>query len=98
MSKLVKLAVAAVGGFVAGILLAPKSGKETREELKLKADEAKKKATHKASIFRCQLCDASRRASHFSRPDFRCVKSNYRLYTATSPPFSIKTLLLERLV
>ena len=48
MSKLFKLAVAAVGGFVAGILLAPKSGKETRDELKAKAEEAKKNAIKKA--------------------------------------------------
>jgi len=48
MSKLLKLIVAAAGGFVAGILLAPKSGKETREDLKLKADEAKIKAKKKA--------------------------------------------------
>lgn len=31
-------------GMVAGILTAPKSGKETRADLKVKADEAKKKA------------------------------------------------------
>lgn len=34
----------AAAGFVAGILTAPKSGKETRADLKVKADEAKKKA------------------------------------------------------
>ena len=44
MSKLIKLVLAAAGGFVAGVLLAPKSGKETREDLKAKAEEAKKKA------------------------------------------------------
>jgi gas vesicle protein len=44
MSKVFKLALAAVGGFAAGILLAPKSGKETRADLKAKADEAKAKA------------------------------------------------------
>lgn len=48
MSKLIKLVIAAAGGFVAGILLAPKSGKETREDLKAKAEEAKTKAGKKA--------------------------------------------------
>lgn len=33
-------------GVVAGILTAPKSGKETRAELKAKADDAKKRADH----------------------------------------------------
>lgn len=44
MSKVLKLALAAVGGFAAGIMLAPKSGKETRADLKAKANEAKVKA------------------------------------------------------
>lgn len=35
----------AVAGMVAGILTAPKSGKETRGDLKTKADELKEKAT-----------------------------------------------------
>lgn len=34
----------AAAGMIAGILTAPKSGKETRAELKVKANEAKKKA------------------------------------------------------
>jgi gas vesicle protein len=44
MSKLFKLAVATVAGFVAGILVAPKSGKETRADLKKKAGELKEVA------------------------------------------------------
>ena len=44
MSKLIKLAFAATAGFVAGILLAPKSGKETRADIKTKANELKDKA------------------------------------------------------
>jgi len=47
MSKLFKLSVAAFAGFVAGILLAPKSGKETIADLKAKADETKQKAKQK---------------------------------------------------
>jgi gas vesicle protein len=38
MSKVIKVAVAAAAGFVAGILFAPKSGKEIREDLKHKAE------------------------------------------------------------
>lgn len=48
MSKVVKTVAAAAIGFAAGILLAPKSGKETREDIKVKADEAKAKARTKA--------------------------------------------------
>ena len=39
--KMINVIAAAATGFVAGILLAPKSGKETREELKVKARETK---------------------------------------------------------
>ncbi len=41
MSKALKVIAATVAGFAAGILVAPKSGKETREDIKKKADEAK---------------------------------------------------------
>lgn len=48
MKKLIAVIGAAAAGFAAGILTAPKSGKETREDLKLKANEAKEKAGEKA--------------------------------------------------
>lgn len=44
MNKLATLILAAAGGFVAGVLLAPKSGEETRKELKQKAESYKGKA------------------------------------------------------
>lgn len=44
MSKVLNVLLAAAGGFIAGILLAPKSGKETREDIKNKATEYKHKA------------------------------------------------------
>lgn len=44
MGKATTVALIAIGSFVAGILLAPKSGKETRQDLKEKADEYKAKA------------------------------------------------------
>lgn len=37
MGKIGSLVVGAVAGFVAGVLLTPKSGKETRDEIKRKA-------------------------------------------------------------
>lgn len=36
--------VGAVAGVIAGVLVAPKSGKETRADIKAKADELKDKA------------------------------------------------------
>ncbi len=44
MGKLLTVLLAAAGGAIAGLLLAPKSGKETRQDLKTKADEYKGKA------------------------------------------------------
>ena len=42
--------IAAAAGFVAGILLAPKSGKETRDDIKRKAGEAKDYAVEQAGV------------------------------------------------
>ena len=52
MSKVVKVALAALGGFAAGILMAPKSGKETRQDIKIKTDELKETAKEKAAEVR----------------------------------------------
>lgn len=43
---LIAAALGAVVGFVAGVLLAPKSGRETREQLRHGAEEAAHKAKH----------------------------------------------------
>lgn len=48
MTKVTNVVIAAAAGFVAGILLAPKSGKETREDLKNKALDAKEYAVETA--------------------------------------------------
>lgn len=48
MSKLAKLAVVAGLGVAAGMLLAPKSGKENRKDLKKKVEQAKKYMNEKA--------------------------------------------------
>ena len=48
MSKAIKIALAAAAGFAAGILLAPKSGEQTRNDIKHKALRVKKYATGRA--------------------------------------------------
>ena len=48
MSKALKVIAATAIGFAAGILLAPKSGKETRQDIKNKAADAKHYAGEKA--------------------------------------------------
>ncbi len=48
MSKAINTLLAAAAGFAAGILLAPKSGKETREDIRAKALETKEVASEKA--------------------------------------------------
>lgn len=48
MKKLLAVIGAAAAGFAAGILTAPKSGKETRADLRKKADEAKVAAEKRA--------------------------------------------------
>ncbi|MDO4713025.1 MAG: YtxH domain-containing protein [Candidatus Saccharibacteria bacterium] len=44
MKKVIAAVGAIAAGFAAGVLLAPKSGKETRQDLKRKVAELKKKA------------------------------------------------------
>ena len=44
MKKVLAVIGAAAAGFAAGILTAPKSGKETRQDLKNKAGDMKEKA------------------------------------------------------
>lgn len=48
VKKTLAIVGAAVAGFAAGILTAPKSGKETREDIKNKAEDLKKSAGEKA--------------------------------------------------
>lgn len=52
MPKVFKLIIAAATGFIAGILVAPKSGKQTRRDIKNKASELKDKATDEAGKLR----------------------------------------------
>src|SRR5579864_8438754 len=50
-------AIAAVAGYVAGILTAPKSGKETRADLKHAADVAATKAERQLKSMHTELTD-----------------------------------------
>jgi gas vesicle protein len=58
MSKAVKIIAAAAIGFAAGILLAPKSGKETREDIKHRALGAKDFAYEKADQVKVAAAEA----------------------------------------
>lgn len=59
MTKLIKIALATAAGFVAGILVAPKSGKETRQDIKDKAAEAKHVAAEKAEQVKSAIHDGA---------------------------------------
>lgn len=59
MTKLIKIALATAAGFVAGILVAPKSGKETRQDIKDKAVEAKHVAAEKAEQVKAAIHDGT---------------------------------------
>ena len=50
----------AVAGVVAGVLTAPKSGKETRADLKKKANELKKRSWRKSRRGQGSRCDCPR--------------------------------------
>lgn len=65
-----KILVAAAIGFAAGILLAPRSGKETREQIRLKAADARAKAQevakdvrHKAEVGKDKAASLLRKTS-----------------------------------
>lgn len=58
MKKVVAVIGAAVAGFAAGILTAPKSGKETRAELKQKAEHLKQEAGKTAKKAKSAASDA----------------------------------------
>lgn len=57
MGKGANVVAVAAAGFIAGMLLAPKSGKETREDLKNKAREAKRAAGEKSEHMKHTMKD-----------------------------------------
>ncbi len=52
MSKIIAVVLAAAGGFLAGVLLAPKSGKETRQDILDKSDEYRVKAQDSLKVIK----------------------------------------------
>lgn len=76
MSKAINTLVAAAAGFAAGILLAPKSGKETREDIKAKAIEAKDKAEGKADEAKEVLRESAAKAEVEARGMAKSVKKS----------------------
>lgn len=58
MSKTLHVIAAAAIGFAAGVLMAPKSGKETREDIKDKTLEAKEYTSAKAEQAKLAIRDA----------------------------------------
>lgn len=59
---LIGASLAAAAGYVAGVLTAPKSGKETRKDIKNKAIKTKKEAEKQAEALRTEFDQLSKRA------------------------------------
>lgn len=76
MGKALNTIVAAAAGFAAGILLAPKSGKETREDLKAKARETKDRVDEKADEAMDVLKDGASKAEAEARGMAKSVKKS----------------------
>lgn len=76
MSKAFNTLIAAAAGFAAGILLAPKSGKETREDIKAKALDAKGEAEKQADRAVDVLKDSAAKAEAEARGMAKSVKKS----------------------
>lgn len=76
MSKALNSLVAVAAGFAAGILLAPKSGKETREDIKAKALETKDRAEEKAGEAAEVLKESAAKAEVEARGMAKSVKKS----------------------
>lgn len=81
MSKTVNVITAALAGFVVGILTAPKSGKETREDIKTKAVEAKELAAEKAEVVKGKATaglEAAKSGAHTLQKDAKATSKSVR--------------------
>lgn len=76
MSKALNSLLAVAAGFAAGILLAPKSGKETREDIKAKALETKDRAGEKADEAKDVLKEGAAKAEAEMRGMAKSVKKS----------------------
>lgn len=88
MNKSTNVLLAAVTGFVAGLLLAPKSGAETREEIKNKAREAKERMEEKAGEATEVLKEGAARAETEARGMAESVKKSARMVTGEASSLS----------
>lgn len=82
MTKGTNFIIAAAAGFVAGILLAPKSGQETRQELKKKVHDNKKKAADKAGHWKETMSTGAKEASEEATELARSAKESARRMAA----------------
>lgn len=55
-------ALAGIGGYLAGVLTAPKSGKETRDDLQAKVNDFKSDAGEQLQTAQAELADALKKA------------------------------------
>ncbi len=76
MSKALNTVLAAAAGFAAGILLAPKSGKETREEIRARALDTKGQLEDKADEAMDVMKEGAARAEAEARDMAKSVKKS----------------------
>ena len=76
MGKLATVILGTLGGFVAGILLAPKSGKETREDLKRKAETMKEKSSESFDHISQEAKAGGRKLKDLADDSFENLKAN----------------------
>lgn len=66
MNRGANVIAVAAAGFIAGMLLAPKSGKETRQDIMNKAHDAKKAAGEKSEHMKDVMKDVGSEVSEFA--------------------------------
>ena len=76
MSKALNALVAAAAGFAAGVLLAPKSGKETREEIRSKARDTKGRIDEKTGETMDVLKEGATRAEIEARDMAKSIRKS----------------------
>jgi len=66
-NNMVAVVFAAMAGFITGILVAPKSGRETREDLRAKAEDTKRQAREKLETVNRAVQDGTQELKDFGR-------------------------------
>lgn len=62
-----KIIIAAIGGFVAGVLLAPKSGADTRKDIKKQVKRVQQDAEHKLDEAKAVARDGAKTVKHSAK-------------------------------